>query len=1070
MLGLMQNWPLTVDRILDHAKTWHSHREVVSRSVEGPIVRSTYGEIHDRAKKLSNALLAMNVKPGDRIATLAWNTGRHLECWYGIMGIGAVCHTLNPRLFPEQLVYIINHAEDRVIFTDLTFLPVLEKILAQCPTVEQVVVLSEDGSIPQFKIEGVAHMGFKGVHSYESVISSHSTDAKWGGFDENTAAGLCYTSGTTGNPKGVLYSHRTNFLHTLTGLAPDVLNLSIREVVLPVVPLFHANAWGLAFDCPAVGAKMVMPGPKLDGASIYELMETEGVTFSAGVPTVWQMLLQHMDSTKAKFSTLKRMVVGGSALPESILRGFQDRYDVEVTAAWGMTETSPLGTVSMMTPELIQKPYDEQVPYRLKGGRAPLGVELKITNDAGERLPNDGHTFGRLKIRGMFIAGAYFKNDGGEILDDEGFFDTGDVATLDSDGFMSITDRAKDVIKSGGEWISSIDIENIAAGHPKAAIAAVIGVAHPKWDERPLLLVKLKEGETATAEEFLTHLEGKIAKWWMPDDCVFVDDIPLGATGKIDKKVIRKQFEGYVLPSVAAASGAAIALAAAKAPMVYAPDPEPEGPPTAEVQSESPGEPEAAAQPQAPSLTSGELVEDAAAADLAPAEADAPAVPEAVTEPDLEAEPVAEIPPAEAPALDESQQAEARLIIEEPSVTERPSEAAPGAESEPAVGAVAADSAEPAGEIETPPAEPDATVEPVIEQAEPASESLDAAAAADAEREAEIAALASEFAMPADAEAANDSTVSEAAVDDAVAAFPASDQDAPPVESLAAPLTLAAAGAAVGMAAAKAKARSGGIQRLFLALFLLVALAPAVMVIGGAILTRFGVIDWKLGYRDILLSDDGSLGWAYKIALAGIFTGVLGLLAAIGGGWRKLGRLAVLNILITAASLTGFAYLHYQNAAIPPVHDVATDWDEPLAFSDAVMAVRGAGSNPVDADPAVSVDSATFPGRHVADLNADACPGAKPVIVRKPPEAAFDLAKSTLTSAGLTVTGEDRANGRLEATASSLIYGFKDDVVVRIRQDIEGARLDLRSVSRARTSDLGANCVRVTSLVKALRT
>ncbi|HET9159551.1 MAG TPA: long-chain-fatty-acid--CoA ligase, partial [Caulobacteraceae bacterium] len=504
MLGLMQDWPLTVDKILDHAKQWHSHREVVSRSVEGPIVRTTYGEIYDRAKQLSNALIAMGINPGDRVATLAWNTARHLECWYGIMGMGAVCHTLNPRLFNEQLTYIINHAEDRIIITDLTFVEKLEQVLPDCPGVEHIVILTDDGHMVPMKTKA-------GVHAYERLISGHSADCKWGGFEENTAAGLCYTSGTTGNPKGVLYSHRTNFLHTLCGLAPDVLNLSIRDIVLPVVPLFHANAWGLAFDCPAVGSKMVMPGQKLDGASVYELMESEGVTFSAGVPTVWQMLLQHVDSNNLKFSTLKRLVVGGSALPESVLRGFHDRYGIEVTSAWGMTETSPLGTVSRLTPELLEMPYDEQVPYRLKGGRPPLGVELKITNDAGERLPNDGHTFGRLKVKGMFIVGRYFKGEGGDILDDEGFFDTGDVATLDENGYMSITDRAKDVIKSGGEWISSIEIENIAAGHPKAAIAAVVGVPHPKWDERPLLLVKLREGETATAMEFIAHLEGKIA-------------------------------------------------------------------------------------------------------------------------------------------------------------------------------------------------------------------------------------------------------------------------------------------------------------------------------------------------------------------------------------------------------------------------------------------------------------------------------------------------------------------------------------------------------------------------------
>lgn len=538
----MQDWPLTIDRIIDHAKRWHPNREVVSRSVEGPFVRTTYAEIHERSKRLSNALLAMGVEKGDRIATLAWNTGRHLECWYGIMGIGAVCHTLNPRLFPEQLCYIINHAEDKMIFVDLSFVDVLREHAKDMPSVKQFVVLTDE--------EHMKTVNLPGAISYETLLSQHAPEAVWGDFDERTPAGLCYTSGTTGNPKGVLYTHRSNFMHTLLGLTPDVLNISAREVIMPVVPLFHANAWGLAFDCPAAGAKMVMPGAKLDGASVYEMMEAEGVTMSAGVPTVWQMLLQHMDTTGAKFSTLKRLVVGGSALPEAILRGFGERYNVEVVAAWGMTETSPLGTMSTMTPETAALPYDQQVPYRLKGGRVPIGVDLKITDDAGKTLPHDGHTFGRLKVKGVYVVQEYFKGEGGEILDEDGFFDTGDVATIDPHGFMGITDRAKDVIKSGGEWISSIDIENIASGHGKAALACVIGVPHPKWDERPLLLVKLKPGETATAAEFLAYLEGKIAKWWMPDDVVFVDDIPLGATGKIDKKVVRVQFKDFVLPSL----------------------------------------------------------------------------------------------------------------------------------------------------------------------------------------------------------------------------------------------------------------------------------------------------------------------------------------------------------------------------------------------------------------------------------------------------------------------------------------------------------------------------------------
>ncbi len=547
MLGLMQDWPLTVDKILDHAAEWHSGREVVTRSVEGPIVRATYGEIRDRAKRLSNALLEFGVQPGDRVATLAWNSARHIEAWYAIMGIGGVCHTLNPRLFADQLCYIINHAGDRIIFTDLTFLPFLIENRARMPTVERFIVLTDE--------DHLKGSGLTGALASETLIASNSSDCAWGGFDEKVACGLCYTSGTTGNPKGVLYSHRSNFLHTLVTLQTDVMGLSVKDTVLAVVPMFHANAWGLTFSCPAVGAKLIMPGAKMDGASIHELLETEKVTFSAAVPTVWQMLLAHMRETKATLTTLKRVVIGGSAVPEAILRAFHDDYGVDVVHAWGMTETSPLGTLSTPTPEVAALSFDEQIPYKLKQGRPPVGVQLKLTGDDGAAKPRDGISFGRLNIRGPFIAGAYFKGDGGNVLDEEGFFDTGDVATIDQAGYMQITDRAKDVIKSGGEWISSIEIENIAAGHPKALLAAVIGVAHPKWDERPLLLVRLKDGETAEPGEFLRYLDGKIAKWWMPDDVVFVDDIPLGATGKIDKKLIRQRFEGYRLPTAAAKAG-----------------------------------------------------------------------------------------------------------------------------------------------------------------------------------------------------------------------------------------------------------------------------------------------------------------------------------------------------------------------------------------------------------------------------------------------------------------------------------------------------------------------------------
>jgi fatty-acyl-CoA synthase len=540
MLGLMQDWPLTVDKILDHAKNWNGKVEVVTRSVEGPIARTTWAEIHERAKRVSDVLLGWGVKPGDRVATIAWNTARHIETWYGIMGIGAVCHTLNPRLFPEQLVYIINHAEDRIIFTDLTFVPLLEAILPHCPRVERVVVMTDEWNMPQTKLPR--------ADCYERLLGEAQPEAKWGGFDENTACGLCYTSGTTGNPKGVLYSHRSNFIHTLLTMQTEVMGLGSDAVILPVVPMFHANAWGIAFSAAAAGCKLVMPGAKMDGQSIYELLESEKVTFSAAVPTVWQMLLQHMQANKLRLSTLKKVTIGGSACPPAMIEIFWKEYGVEVNHAWGMTETSPLGTSGTMTPEVKALPFDQQLPIRAKQGRPPMGIELKIVDDAGKRLPHDGKTPGRLMVRGAIVAAGYLKEPG-SILDDEGFFDTGDVATVDEAGYMQITDRAKDVIKSGGEWISSIEIENLAVGHPKVALAAVIGVHHPKWEERPLLVVKLHEGQTASKEEMLDFLRGKIAKWWMPDDVQFVPDIKLGATGKIDKKILREQFKDYRLPA-----------------------------------------------------------------------------------------------------------------------------------------------------------------------------------------------------------------------------------------------------------------------------------------------------------------------------------------------------------------------------------------------------------------------------------------------------------------------------------------------------------------------------------------
>ena len=539
MLGLMQDWPLTVDRIVDHAATAHGGREVVTRSVEGAVARTTYLRVRERARQGTHGLREMGIAPGDRVATLGWNTARHLELWYATMGMGAVCHTLNPRLHPDQLGWIMRHAGDRVVFADLTFVPLLLAALAHAPGVERVVVLSDEAHRPP---EAQGARGGPEILMYEPWLEGRPVaDAGWGGFEERTAAGLCYTSGTTGDPKGVLYSHRSNVLHTFMTLQADVMGVSARDTALMVVPMFHANAWGLAFSAPAVGAKLVLPGPRLDGASLHALMEEEGVTFSAAVPTVWQGLLQHLDATGARLSTLKRVVIGGAACPESVIRAFHDRHGVEVIHAWGMTETSPLGTLGSPTAEVAALPFERQLPWRVKQGRAPFGVELKIVDGEGARLPHDGVAQGALRVRGPIVADGYFGAQG-SVLDAEGWFDTGDVATLDPQGYMAIVDRAKDVIKSGGEWISSVAIETLMTAHPKVALAAVVGVPHPRWDERPLLIVQLKPGEAADAAEMLAFLDGRIARWWTPDAVAFTDAIPLGATGKIDKKVLRARY------------------------------------------------------------------------------------------------------------------------------------------------------------------------------------------------------------------------------------------------------------------------------------------------------------------------------------------------------------------------------------------------------------------------------------------------------------------------------------------------------------------------------------------------
>jgi fatty-acyl-CoA synthase len=544
MLGLMQDWPLLCHRIIDHAARNHGNRRVISRSIEGPIHSTTYSEIRARALRVAQRLDRDGIKLGDRVATLAWNTWRHLESWYGILGIGAVYHTINPRLFPEQIVWIINHAEDRVMMVDLTFVPLLEKIADKLPTIERYIVFTDRAHMPATTLRNAV--------AYEDWIAEVDGDFAWKEFDESTAAGMCYTSGTTGNPKGVVYSHRSNVLHTMLSLQPDAIGISSRDVIMPIVPMFHANSWGLAFSAPMAGAEMVMPGAKLDGASVYELLNDYKVTCTGAVPTVWLLLLQQLEKTGDKLPYLERVVIGGSACPRAMIKAFEENYDVQVFHAWGMTEMSPLGTVGTMKPEYADLKGDALVDIKQKQGYTPFGVEMKITDDANRSLPWDGKTFGRIKVRGFAVAKGYFKEPG-SILDDNGFFDTGDVGTMDPLGYMQITDRSKDVIKSGGEWISSIDLENLAIGHPKVAEAAVIGVHHPKWDERPLLVVVLKEGQSATKEEILAFFKGKIASWWMPDDIVFVAAIPHTATGKIQKTTLREQFKDYVLPTSVAA-------------------------------------------------------------------------------------------------------------------------------------------------------------------------------------------------------------------------------------------------------------------------------------------------------------------------------------------------------------------------------------------------------------------------------------------------------------------------------------------------------------------------------------
>jgi len=538
LMGQMMSAPLLISSIIKHAARYYGSTEIVSRRIEGDLHRYTYRDCELRARKVAQALVALGVKQGERVGTLAWNGYRHLEIYYGVSGMGAVCHTVNPRLFPEQIAYIVNHAEDRYVFFDLTFLPLVEGVASHCPNVKGWVLMSDRAHMPaESKVP---------LLCYEDLIDAQDGDYEWPQFDENMASSLCYTSGTTGNPKGALYSHRSTLLHSYASALPDSLGCSASDVILPVVPMFHVNAWGLPYSVPLVGAKLVFPGPKLDGASVYELLEQEKVTFSAGVPTVWLGLLQHVQGNNLKFSTFRRTVIGGSAVPPAMIRAL-DALDVEVIHGWGMTEMSPLGTASKLIAKHKDLPAEERRKVLEKQGRVIFGVDMKIVDGDGKELPWDGKAFGDLMVRGPWIIDHYFRNDSSPLVD--GWFPTGDVATIDTDGYMQITDRSKDVIKSGGEWISSIDIENVAAAHPAVHMAACISVHHPKWDERPLLVVVKKPQAEVSKDELLKFFEGKVAKWWIPDDVAFVSEIPLTATGKMQKLKLREQFKDYRLPT-----------------------------------------------------------------------------------------------------------------------------------------------------------------------------------------------------------------------------------------------------------------------------------------------------------------------------------------------------------------------------------------------------------------------------------------------------------------------------------------------------------------------------------------
>ena len=538
MTGHMMDRPLLISSLLAHAVQNNPQAQIVTRRVEGDFHQYTWADAARRAAQIANALTGLGVQRGERIGTLAWNTYRHLELYFGVSGMGAVLHTVNPRLFPEQVSWIVNHAADRFLFVDLTFLPLVESIAAQLQSVEKIVVMTDRATMPKVNLPNAI--------CYEELIAAESADYLWPEFDEQTPAALCYTSGTTGNPKGVMFTHRSTVLHAFGGAARNALNIGCDAVILPVVPMFHVNAWGMPYAAAMTGAKLAFPGPALDGKSLHELIEREKVTLALGVPTVWLGLLNYLDSINARLTTVKNVVVGGSAAPLSMIRAFDQKHGAFLVHAWGMTEMSPLGTVNAATAELMALPAEERYARQAKQGRPVFGVEMKIVDDAGTELPRNGKTFGRLLVRGPWIVGKYYLNEDMSSFEN-GWFDTGDVATIDERNTMQIVDRKKDVIKSGGEWISSIDLENVAVGHPAVKEACVIGVAHPKWDERPLLLCILKDNHTSTKEEILEFLAGHVAKFWLPDDVLFVKELPHTATGKLLKIELRKQYAGHLM-------------------------------------------------------------------------------------------------------------------------------------------------------------------------------------------------------------------------------------------------------------------------------------------------------------------------------------------------------------------------------------------------------------------------------------------------------------------------------------------------------------------------------------------